>query len=89
MTTVTIKINERTKAGKAFMAILSDVINNGVVGVEIVEINSNKLIKKDSVYNSEFVKIVLESAKRGDYKEVDPKNIWGSLISETGHYSDK
>ena len=57
MTTVTMKINERTKAGKAFMAILSDVINNGVVGVEIVEINSNKLIKKDRVYNSEFVKI--------------------------------
>ena len=86
MTTITIKINERTKAGRAFIAILSDVINNDVVGVEI---DSNKLVKKDRIYNPEFVKMVLESAKIGGYKEVDPKDIRGSLISEMRHYSDK
>ncbi|HEX8013647.1 MAG TPA: DUF2683 family protein [Flavobacterium sp.] len=79
MTTVTIKINERTKAGKAFMAILSEAFVKGADGVEIVETDSKKLIKKNSPYNPEFVKMVLESAKRGDYTDVDPKDVWGSL----------
>ncbi|MBF4492802.1 hypothetical protein IRZ83_10285 [Flavobacterium sp. JLP] len=78
MTTVTIKINERTKAGKAFMALLSEAFTKGTDGVEIVETDSKKLKKEDS-YNPEFVKMVLESAKRGDYTEVDPKDVWGSL----------
>jgi len=79
MTTVTIKINERTKAGKAFMALLSEAFTKGADGVEIVETDSKRLMKKEAPYNPEFVKMVLESAKRGDYKEVDPKDIWGSL----------
>jgi len=79
MTTVTIKINERTKAGKAFMAILSEAFNKGADGVEIVQTDSKKLKKDKDVYNPEFVKMVLDSAKRGDYKELDPKDIWGSL----------
>lgn len=79
MTTVTIKINERTKAGKAFMAILSEAFSKGVDGVEIVETDSKKLKKDEDSYNPEFVKMVLDSAKRGDYREVDPKDIWGSL----------
>lgn len=79
MTTVTIKINERTKAGKAFMAILSEAFIKGADGVEIVQTDSKKLKKDKDAYNPEFVKMVLDSAKRGDYKEVDPKDIWGSL----------
>jgi len=79
MTTVTIKINERTKAGKAFMAILSEAFSKGADGLEIVETDSKKLKKDEDSYNPEFVKMVLDSAKRGDYKEVDPKDIWGSL----------
>ena len=79
MTTVTIKINERTKAGKAFMAILSEAFIKGADGVEIVQTDSKKLKKDKGAYNPEFVKMVLDSAKRGDYKEVDPKDIWGSL----------
>ena len=79
MTTVTIKINERTKAGKAFMAILSEAFRKGADGLEIVETDSKKLKKDEDSYNPEFVKMVLDSAKRGDYKEVDPKDIWGSL----------
>lgn len=79
MTTVTIKINERTKAGKAIMAILSEAFVKGADGVEIVETDSKKLIKKENPYNPEFVKMVLESEKRGDYTEIDPKDIWGSL----------
>lgn len=43
--------------------------------IEILETDSKKL----SPYNPKFVKDILESDKRGDYKEVDPKDIWGSL----------
>jgi hypothetical protein len=36
MTTITIKVNEKTKAGKAFMA-LSENFLKGVKGIEIIE----------------------------------------------------
>jgi hypothetical protein len=35
--------------------------------------------KEKSPYDPEFVKMVKESAKRGDYKVVDPANLWESL----------
>jgi len=47
--------------------------------IEIVETDSKKLKKDKDDYNPEFVKMVLGSSKRGDYKEVDPKDVWGSL----------
>jgi len=74
----TIKINERTKTGKAFMAMF-DAFFKGVDGIEIIETDSKKLKKEEGSYDPEFVKMVLESAKRGNYKEVDPKDVWGSL----------
>ncbi|WP_394773327.1 DUF2683 family protein [Flavobacterium sp.] len=77
MKTLTIKINERTKAGKAFIA-MSDAFR-GVDGIEIIETDSKKIKKDETPYNPEFVKMVLDSAKRGDYTEVDPKDVWGSL----------
>jgi uncharacterized protein (DUF2141 family) len=77
MKTLTVKINERTKIGKAFIAMFDSF--KGFEEIEITEIDSKNLKTKKSPYNPEFVKIVLESAKRGDYKEVDPKDIWGSL----------
>ncbi len=85
MTTITIKIDKRTKAGKAFMAMSESFFKN-VEGIEIVETDSKKTTKEadselteQSPYNPEFVKMVLKSAKRGSYKEVNPKDIWGSL----------
>ncbi|MBS7233757.1 hypothetical protein KHA90_22325 [Flavobacterium psychroterrae] len=77
MKTLTIKINERTKAGKAFIA-MSDTFR-GVDGIEIIETDSKKIKKDETTYNPEFVKMVLDSAKRGDYTEIDPKDVWGSL----------
>ncbi|WKL45879.1 hypothetical protein Q1W71_13015 [Flavobacterium pectinovorum] len=77
MKTLTVKINERTKIGKAFIAMFDSF--KGVDGIEIIETDSKKAKKKDDVYNPEFVKMVLDSAKRGDYTEVDPKDVWGSL----------
>lgn len=78
MTTITLKIDQRTKAGKAFMAMSESFFKN-IEGIEIVETDSNKITKEEDSYNPEFVKMVLKSAKRGSYKEVNPKDIWGSL----------
>lgn len=77
MKTLTVKINERTKIGKAFIAIFNSF--KGFEEIEIIETDPKKLKKEEDSYNPEFVKMVLESDKRGDYKEVDPKDVWGSL----------
>ena len=83
MTTLTIKIDRRTKAGKAFLA-MSESFFKGVEGIEIVENDSKKTPKEESPYNPEFVKMILErdaDIKSGKSKcvTVDPDDIWGSL----------
>ena len=82
MTTFTIKINELTKAGKAFRA-MTETFLKDAKGIEIVE---NKDIKEDEIYNPEFVKMILERSesindpeKRKKWKEIDPNNLWESL----------
>jgi hypothetical protein len=72
----TIKINERTKTGKAFMAMF-DAFFKGVDGIEIIETDSKK--EKESPYNPEFVDMVLKSAKSKNSTEINPKDVWGSL----------
>lgn len=79
MTTITIKIDKRTKAGKAFMA-MSESFFKGVEGIEIIETNSKTAtIEEKGSYNPEFVKMVLDSAKSKKRTVVDPNDIWGSL----------
>lgn len=34
---------------------------------------------KESPYDPDFVSMVKESSARSDYKEIDPKDVWGSL----------
>lgn len=82
MTTFTIKINERTKAGKAFRA-MTETFFKDAKGIEIIE---NKEGKEDEIYNPEFVKMILERGesindpeKRKNWKEINPKDLWGSL----------
>jgi hypothetical protein len=82
MTTFTIKINERTKAGKAFRA-MTETFFKDAKGIEIIE---NKEEKEDEIYNPEFVKMILERGesindpeKRKNWKEINPKDLWGSL----------
>ncbi|HOD11419.1 MAG TPA: hypothetical protein PKH91_11785 [Flavobacterium sp.] len=75
MTTFTIKINERTKAGKAFRA-MTETFFKDAKGIEIIE---NKEEKEDEIYNPEFVKMILDADKRGNYKTIDPNNLWESL----------
>lgn len=82
MTTLTLKIDKRTKAGKAFMAMSESFFQN-VEGIEIVENDSNSN-KNESPYNPEFVKMILErdaDIKSGKSKciTIDPDDVWGSL----------
>jgi hypothetical protein len=74
----TIKINERTKTGKAFMAML-ETFFKGVDGIEIIETDSEKIKKEESPYNPEFVDMVLKSAKSKKSTEINPNDVWGSL----------
>ncbi|MFN7674782.1 DUF2683 family protein [Flavobacterium sp.] len=75
MTTFTIKINERTKAGKAFRA-MTETFFKDVKGIEILETSTQK---EDEIYNPEFVKMIKDADKRGNFKTIDPNDIWGSL----------
>ena len=73
MQTITIKINERSKAGIALKKMLEILETHP--GVQIVE-------EERSPYNPEFVKKIKKSEqqiKEGKYKVVDTKDIWGSL----------
>ena len=71
MTTLTIKINERTKAGKSFMALI-ELFSKENKGVEIIS-------DKKSIYNPEFVKMIKEAEANPVRIKVDPKNVWQSL----------
>jgi hypothetical protein len=83
MTTLTLKIDKRTKAGKAFLAMTEPFLQN-VEGIEIVENDSKGITNGEDLYNPEFVKMILErdaAIKSGKIKciTVDPDDIWGSL----------
>lgn len=69
MTTITLKINERTKVGKAFMTLI-ETFSKEEKGIEI--------ISDESPYNPEFVAKVRRAEKQKSIK-VNPKDIWGSL----------
>ena len=84
MTTITLKINERTKAGKAFLE-MTNVLVKDSKGIEIISTGLNKAVeKKSEIYNPEFVKMILErdaDIKSGKSRciTVDPDDVWGSL----------
>lgn len=78
MTVLTIKINQRTKAGKAFMA-MSESFFKGVNGIEVIEEHPKKEKKTSSPYDPKFVKMVLDSAKNKNSIAIDPNNVWESL----------
>lgn len=77
MTTLTIKINEKSKAGKAFLA-MSETFFKGVKGIEIIETDL-KTKKEESGYDPEFVDMVLKSSKNKKSKVINPVDLWGSL----------
>ena len=82
MTTLTIKINERTKAGKAFMA-MSEYFCKGVEGIEIIESDSKKIKVEKNIYSPEFiakVKKAEKNIKEGKTTRLNPEDIWGSIL---------
>ncbi len=73
MQTITIKINERSKAGIALKKMLE--ILETQPGVQIVE-------EERSPYNPEFVKKIKAAEKQikeGKSKVLNTEDIWGSL----------
>ena len=81
MTTFTIKINKRTKAGKAFMA-MSETFFKGVEGIEIIE-KKSEITKEDPIYSKEFIAKVKKAEteiKKGNTIRLNPKDVWGSIL---------
>lgn len=75
---ITLKINKRTKAGRAFLAML-DVFVKDSKGVEVVSSDS-QVSEPESPYDPEFVKMVKESAASKERYEVkDVNDLWESL----------
>jgi DNA-binding transcriptional regulator PaaX len=66
MTTITLKINEHTQAGKNFL--------------ESVQKNKSvTILDEESPYDPEFVKKILHSHKYDKRIVINPKDVWGSL----------
>ena len=70
MTTITIKINERTKACKALKNLI-EFFSKEHKGIEIVS-------DTKSEYNPEFVKKIKETENQKGII-IDPNDVWGSL----------
>jgi hypothetical protein len=83
MTTLTLKINERTKAGKAFLALTQNLVKDTKSIAILSSKNPEKLDKKESPYNPEFVKMILDRYKKLDktkLTQLNPDDIWGSIL---------
>ncbi|MBK8390821.1 MAG: hypothetical protein IPL23_16725 [Saprospiraceae bacterium] len=79
MTTITIKINESTKAGKAFLA-MSEAFLVGVEGIEIIEKSVKTSESGDeSPYNPEFVEMVIKAANSKNRTTVTSETLWQSI----------
>ncbi|KOP37838.1 hypothetical protein DBB36_10600 [Flavobacterium sp. WLB] len=80
MKTLTVKINERTKIGKAFIAMFDSF--KGFEEIEIIETDYGQVNEERSIYSSEFVEKVKkaeENIKNGETTRLNPDDIWGSL----------
>lgn len=72
MATITVKINERSKAGKMLKDLLELLADKP--GIEIIE--------EKSPYNPEFVQKIKKAEqeiKEGKVKVLNTKDVWGSL----------
>lgn len=66
MTTITLKINERTKAGKAFMA-MAETFFKDAKGIEIIENPANELTASQKKWINGLKK-VSKNLKAGNFK---------------------
>ena len=82
MTTITIKINERSKKGKAFLEFAKTFFAEGK-DVEIIKSNDKKPKKEKSIYSDAFIakmKKAEENIKNGDVTRLNLDDIWGSIL---------
>lgn len=73
MTTLTIKINEKSKKGKAFLEFAQTFF------ADSKEVKITQNVDNEETYNPEFVEMVLKSAKSKKRIEINPNDVWGSL----------
>ena len=79
MTTLTIKINESSKKGKAFLEFAKSFFDDEK-DVEIIEFGTKKTTDAtQNTYNPEFVAMVKKAQKSKNRTVVDPNDVWGSL----------
>lgn len=82
MTTITIKINERSKKGKAFLEFAKTFFAEGK-DVEIIKSDDKKPKKRKSIYSDAFIakmKKAEENIKNGDVTRLNLDDIWGSIL---------
>ena len=82
MTTITIKINERSKKGKAFLEFANTFFAEGK-DVEIIKYDDKKPKKEKSIYSDAFIakmKKAEENIKNGDVTRLNLDDIWGSIL---------
>lgn len=78
MTEITLKIDEKTKAGKAFMAVLQ-FFNSEKKGVEVI----HGTFKESGLYNVAFLEKIKKAEgniKKGKTIQLNPDDIWGSIL---------
>ena len=75
MTTLTIKINEKSKKGKAFLEFARTFFANEK-DVIVTESKDEKAEVEDGAYNSEFVDKVLKAAQSKNRTKVSAENLW-------------
>jgi hypothetical protein len=78
MRTLTIKLNEKSKKGKAFLEFARPFFEESK-NVKLIDSDDKELLKQVNPYNPEFVKKVLKAKKRGQYTTLDLNDAWGSL----------
>ncbi len=71
MTTIILKINDKSTAGRTFLAFLRTFVAKEKA-VEIVE-------EPKSPYNPEFIEMVNKAEKSKNRTEINPDDVWGSL----------
>jgi DNA-binding protein YbaB len=71
MNTITLKINEKTKKGKAFLEMVYIFFENSKE-IERIE-------EEESLYNKEFVEMIEKSHSSKNRTLVTSKNLWESF----------
>jgi hypothetical protein len=69
-----IKLNIRTKAGKAILELAKLLLSAKAKGVEIISEN-----EEDSFYDKEFVKKIKKAESSNNRTRVTSKNLWENI----------